>query len=56
MLFIQRTTDIPVPNGYALFRDKATDMNFIVQEYIPGKNVGDIWNDLDDDEKTNITS
>ena len=56
MLFVQRTTDIPVPKVYALFHDKATDMNFIVQEYIPGKNVGDIWNDLDDDEKTDITS
>jgi aminoglycoside phosphotransferase (APT) family kinase protein len=56
MLFVQRTTDIPVPKVYALFHDKATNNNFIVQEYIPGKNLGDIWDDLDDDEKTDITS
>jgi hypothetical protein len=56
MLFVQRTTDIPVPKVYALFHDKPSGMNFIVQEYMPGKDVGDIWGDLDDDQKKDITS
>jgi hypothetical protein len=56
MLFVRQSTSIPVPTVYALFRDEKTGLNFIIQEYIPGKSLGSVWNDLDTPDKTAIAS
>ncbi|KAK3301546.1 uncharacterized protein B0H64DRAFT_383960 [Chaetomium fimeti] len=47
MLFVQESTNIPIPKLYAMFHDEETGLNFIVQEFIPGHQLGEIWNGLD---------
>ncbi len=56
MLFVQQSTSIPVPKVYALFYDEETKMNFMVQEYIPGKNLESVWGKLGAAEKQAIVS
>jgi hypothetical protein len=51
MLFVRQSTSIPVPTVYALFNDQETGMNFIVQEYIPGKTLQGVWGSLETAEK-----
>jgi serine/threonine protein kinase len=45
-LFVQQSTNIPVPKVYALFHDEATKTDFIVQEYIPGRSLERVWGKL----------
>ncbi len=56
LLFVQQSTSVPVPRVYALFHDDKTDMNFIVQEYIPGRLLASCWGKLSTAEKQSITS
>jgi serine/threonine protein kinase len=56
MLFVQQSTSIPVPKVYALFHDDENDLDFIVQEYIPGKNLLHEWGTLDVAKKEKIVS
>lgn len=56
LLFVQQSTNVPVPQLYALFHDDETDTNFIVQEYIPGKLLASLWGKLSTAEKQAITS
>lgn len=54
MLFVRQATNIPVPTVYALFHDKPSGYNFIVQEYISGQDVKECWSSLNGDEKEAI--
>jgi tRNA A-37 threonylcarbamoyl transferase component Bud32 len=56
MLFVQQSTSIPVPKVYAIFHDKETEMDFIVQEYIPGRDLDPVWETLGTTEKQAIAS
>ena len=56
MLFVRQSTNIPVPTLYALFRDEKANLNFIVQEYIPGKGLGSVWTSLETPDKVAISS
>jgi hypothetical protein len=51
MLFIRKSTSIPVLTVYALFNDHETGMNFIVQKYILGKTLEGLWRSLETVEK-----
>lgn len=51
MLFVQQSTNIRVPTVYALFNDQKTQNNFIVQEYIPGRTLSQVWKDFDQSDK-----
>lgn len=53
-LFVQQSSRVSVPTVYAIFHDEKTNMNFIVQEYIPGKLLRAIWNELRNEEKNDI--
>ncbi|KAK3299768.1 kinase-like domain-containing protein [Chaetomium fimeti] len=55
-LFVQESSRVPVPTVYAVFHDEKTNLNFIVQEYIPGQLLGAIWDGLSYEEKSVITS
>lgn len=55
MPFVRESSSVPVPTVYALFYDKQTDKNFIVQEYIPGKPLDVLWETLSPYQKTKIT-
>jgi aminoglycoside phosphotransferase (APT) family kinase protein len=57
-LFVTQVTNIPVPKVYAIM-EKEIDGDavcFIVMEYIAGKILGDIWNDIGPDKKQEITT
>jgi serine/threonine protein kinase len=56
MLFVQQSSSVPVPTVYAIFHDEGTNMNFIVQEYIPGKLLERVWGGLSSAEKSGIAS
>ncbi|KAK3309832.1 kinase-like domain-containing protein [Chaetomium strumarium] len=56
MLFVQRSSRVPVPKVYALFHDEETDVDFIVMEYIPGENLERAWGRLGTTEKRAIAS
>ncbi|KAK1762845.1 hypothetical protein QBC33DRAFT_563446 [Phialemonium atrogriseum] len=51
MLFVQQSSNVPVPTLYALFHDEETGNNSIVQEYIPGQNMFRYWDTLDADKR-----
>ncbi|KAK3297273.1 kinase-like domain-containing protein [Chaetomium fimeti] len=55
MLFVRQFTSVPVPTVYALFHDKETGNNFIIQEYIPGTMLDLLWDKLSYTEKMRIT-
>ena len=55
MLFVQQSTSIPVPKVYALFHDKATKNDFIVMDYIPGRELKAVWDELSTAEKRTIS-
>jgi hypothetical protein len=55
MLFVQQSTSIPVPKVYALFHDEATKNDFIVMDYIPGKDLRTVWSKLNTAEKRAIS-
>jgi len=46
MLFVRQATRIPIPNVYAFFRDEASDLEVLIQEYIPGEFLGEAWGRL----------
>lgn len=54
MLFVQESTSVPIPKVYALFHDKATKMDFIVMEYVPGTDLRPVWGKLTMDQKQAI--
>jgi hypothetical protein len=56
VLFVAQLTSIPVATVYALFHDEDTDKNFIVQEYVPGKDLNKLWKDIDETGKEAITT
>jgi serine/threonine protein kinase len=56
MLFVQQSTNIPVPKVYALFHDDEKDLYFIIMEYIPGKNLQLEWKKLGRAEREKIFS
>jgi aminoglycoside phosphotransferase (APT) family kinase protein len=56
MLFIQQSTSIPIPKVYALFRDRDTNLEFIVMEYISGTDLRAVWGTLDTTKKRAIAS
>jgi thiamine kinase-like enzyme len=56
MLFVRQATTIRVPTVYALFHDKKTGSNFIVQEYIKGQTVYSQWEKSDRAEKDAIVA
>ena len=56
MLFVQQSTNIPVPKLYAMFYDEKTKLNFIIQEFISGHILDWIWGDLDLAQRQAITS
>lgn len=56
VLFVAQLTSIPVATVYALFHDKDTDANFIVQEYVPGNDLNKLWKDLDETGKEAIAT
>ncbi|KAH6850630.1 hypothetical protein B0I37DRAFT_428854 [Chaetomium sp. MPI-CAGE-AT-0009] len=51
MLFVQQSTNVPVPKLYALFHDEKTGYNFLIQEWIPGQKLRTAWKNLDTDQK-----
>jgi hypothetical protein len=55
-LFVQQSSPVSVPTVYAIFHDEVTNLNFIIQEYIPGKLLNSIWNELTSEEKGDIAS
>jgi hypothetical protein len=56
MLFVQQATNIPIPRVYAVFHDKDSQLDFIVMEYIPGKDLQVRWPTFSMDEKRGIIS
>jgi serine/threonine protein kinase len=56
MLFVQQSTDIPIPRVYAVFHDKESELDFIVMEYIPGGDLEVRWPTFNTDEKRAIIS
>ena len=56
MLFVQQSSNVPVPTLYALFHDEETGNNFIVQEYIPGQDMFRYWDTLDQAGKEAVAS
>ena len=56
LLFVQQSSNVPVPRLYALFHDDETNLNFIVQELIPGTLLSKRWRELSTPEKQDITS
>ncbi|KAK4157980.1 kinase-like domain-containing protein [Chaetomidium leptoderma] len=56
MLFVQQSSRVSVPKVYAIFHDEATKTNYIILEFIPGKNLGHVWNELGTSEKRDIMS
>jgi hypothetical protein len=56
MLFVQQSTNIPVPKLYAMFHDEKTGLNFIIQEFIPGNCLQTVWDKLDGAQKKAIAS
>ncbi|KAK3350221.1 kinase-like domain-containing protein [Lasiosphaeria hispida] len=56
MLFVRQATNIRVPTVYALFYDEKTSYNFIIQEYIPGRNLLPHWETLDESGKEAIVA
>lgn len=55
-LFVQMSRCVRVPTVYAIFYDETTKLNFLIQEYIPGKLLDDIWGTLNHGEKNAIAS
>jgi hypothetical protein len=51
MIFIKNTTSILVPTVYALFKDFASNENYIIMERIQGSRLDSIWTSLDDAHK-----
>jgi hypothetical protein len=52
MLFVQQTTNIPVPKLYAMFRDEETGYDFVIVEHIPKeKQLEYLWDRLDKTQK-----
>ncbi|KAK5652949.1 hypothetical protein OQA88_9428 [Cercophora sp. LCS_1] len=49
MLFVRRNCRVRVPTVYAIFRDEATKLNYLVMEYIAGKTLSELWPTLDED-------
>ena len=56
MLFVREASNVPVPTVYALFHDEKTGNNFIVQEYIAGWSLVNVWSSLDHDGKEMIAT
>lgn len=56
MLFVQQSTNIPIPKLYAMFHDEETGLDFIIQEFIPGNCLGSVWRKLDGDQRKAIAS
>lgn len=47
MLFVRQATRIPVAAVYAFFRDEESDLEILVEEYIPGEDLVAAWGRLD---------
>jgi len=47
ILFVRQATRIPVAAVYAFFRDEGSDLEILVEEYIPGENLVAAWERLD---------
>lgn len=57
MLFVEQSTSLlRIPKVYAVFSDKATENDFIVQEYISGQQLTSAWRNLTATQKAAITS
>ncbi len=46
MLFIRKTTHVPIPQVYALYSDADTKINYIVMEFVKGVTLAAIWSSL----------
>jgi hypothetical protein len=56
MLFVQQSTSLKLPTVYALFKDEATGLNFIIQEYIHGRVLGEYWENADGSDKEAVAT
>jgi tRNA A-37 threonylcarbamoyl transferase component Bud32 len=54
MLFVKQSTGIPIPQVYAIFHDETTELDYIVMEYVPGRNLKNAWGTLDATEQRAI--
>ncbi|KAK4147065.1 uncharacterized protein C8A04DRAFT_34291 [Dichotomopilus funicola] len=57
MLYVTKTTTIPVPKVYAIYRchdEKQRIATYIVMQYIPGTTLLNLWASLDQARKTDI--
>ncbi|KAL1845525.1 hypothetical protein Plec18170_009721 [Paecilomyces lecythidis] len=54
MMFVRRTTNIPVPRVYALYSNSGNGKNYIVMERIHGDTLTSLWAQLDPFEKESI--
>ncbi|RDW90001.1 aminoglycoside phosphotransferase family protein [Aspergillus mulundensis] len=52
LLFVEEQLNIPVPQLYAMYRDR--DTLYIVMEYIPGISLGTVWPSLTEADKDSI--
>jgi hypothetical protein len=56
MLFLQRSTSVPVPRVYALFRNPDTKNNYIIMERIQGSSLDSEWPKMDQAAKEAVAS
>lgn len=56
MLFVQESTETPIPKVYALYSDPGTRMNYIVMERIQGQTLLSLWLDLTTSEKESVVT
>ncbi|OIW27039.1 kinase-like protein [Coniochaeta ligniaria NRRL 30616] len=56
ILFVAQSTSIPVATVYAIFHDKDTNKNFIIQEFVPGNDLDQVWQNLDETAKDAIAT
>jgi hypothetical protein len=52
LLFLENHSFVPTPQLYAMYRED--DMLYLIMSLMPGKQLGDIWNDLPEYDKLHI--
>ncbi|PYI05492.1 phosphotransferase enzyme family protein [Aspergillus sclerotiicarbonarius CBS 121057] len=56
MLYVQKSTSIPVPRVYALYSNPETRKNYIIMERIAGQTLLSLWPELNHSEKETVAA